>query len=398
MDQVIKIGPALRERRDELGWTQERLAEKAGISADLVGRLERGKRPGSLQTITKLARALDCDPGDLTGKSSRVEPVGDASVVAVRNAIFDPAALLPTSPGGVPAVPAELMRRVESGYGAYFSGEFGALASLLPGLLRECRDAQDVHGAQAAAPFAHAFDLAAALLVHTGRDDAALHGIERAVLTARGGDDEFRPVSFLGTYAWVLLHMGRYAEAEHLVVRAADEVAPRMSDRDIPRLAAWGGLMLHAAVIAATDHDRPHRDRSETAVEYLDAARAAAVRMGQDARRYWISFGPTQVAVQAAHIHTMLEQPDRAIAAARGVRSDALLSIQYGRHLLDVSRSLYLRRRTDEAIAVAERAHDISPEWFRHQRFAAALAQDLRKRKQRLPDALNKIVGAFHNN
>lgn len=396
MDETTTIGPTLKARRDAVGWTQEHLADRSGVSADYIGRLERGKRTGSLDIIVKLARALDCDPGDLTGKTNRVDPAGDASVLAVRNAIYDPALLLSTEPEGEADAPAQLMHIVERGYGAYFAGEFGALAAMLPDLLSRCRVAQHTYGpAVVAAPYAHAYDLASALLVHTGKDDAALHGIERAVLTAREGDDEFRPASFLGTYAWVLLHMGRYREAENLVVRAADGIAPRMNDSDENRLAAWGGLMMQAAVVSASDRDRNHR--RDTAQEYLNAAQAAAVRMRRERRNYWISFGPTQVAVQSTHIHTTLEEPAEAIKAAKQVQPKDLMKIQYGRHLLDVSKSQHLRRRTDDAIETAARARSLSPEWFRHQRVAASLSEDLRQRKTRLSDPLAQIVGDFRH-
>ncbi|GAA3740028.1 helix-turn-helix domain-containing protein [Salinactinospora qingdaonensis] len=393
MDETTSIGPTLRSRREQLGWTQEYLAERSGLSTDYIGRIERGTRTASLQTIMRLARALDCDPGDLTGKTNRVQPIGDSSVLAVRDAVYDPALLLPGPPEGEPTPPRELMRTVEKGYGAYFSGEFGALAAMVPRLLTQCRDARHAHGiTPVAAPYAHAYDLAAALLVHTGKDDAALAAIERAVLTAREGNDEFRPVSFLGTYAWVLLHMGRYREAESLVVRAADDIAPRMSDTDEPRLAAWGGLMMQAAVVTATDH------RSDQAETYLAAARSAAVRMPQEQRRYWISFGPTQVAVQSTHIHTTLDQPDKALKAARDVQPNDLLSIQYGRHLLDVAQSQVARRRTDEAMVTAAKAHELSPEWFRHQRVADAVVEEIRRRKARPPEPLAAMLTTLRGN
>src|SRR5699024_11342128 len=44
-------------------------------------------------TIVSLSQAMDIDPGEMTGKGNRVSHVGDASVLAVRNAIYDPANL-----------------------------------------------------------------------------------------------------------------------------------------------------------------------------------------------------------------------------------------------------------------------------------------------------------------
>jgi transcriptional regulator with XRE-family HTH domain len=251
MEEAIRIGPEIRERRVDAGLSQRELAEKADVSEDYIGRLERDARVGSLTVIVKLAKALDCDPGDLIRKRARLTPVGDSSVLAVRDAIYDPQLLLPARTTGAPATPEQLMETVRRGYGAYYAGEFGVLASLVPDLLRAARIAEHEHGeAAVAAPYAHAYDLGAALLIHTGRADAALAGVEKAILAARRGDDPYRPVSFMGTYAWVLLHQGRYQEAEDLVVAAAENIEPRMSTTDQAQLAAWGGLMMQAGVMA----------------------------------------------------------------------------------------------------------------------------------------------------
>ncbi|GAB3214145.1 hypothetical protein GCM10027294_52030 [Marinactinospora endophytica] len=391
MDEIISIGPRLRSRRTELGWTQEELSDRAGISADLIGKLERGvRRSCRWSTIVKLAQALDLDPGDLTGKGSRVTPTGENGILAVRNAIYDPVLLpgLDVREDIASASPDELWRSVERSYGAYFAGEFGVLAADLPGLLSACRLAREDHGAAVvAAAFSHAYQLAASLLVHAGRDDAALTAVERAITAVREGDDEYRAATMYGTYAWALLHIGRYREAERLVVRIADGIRPAMTPKTDPhQLSAWGGLMLYAAVIAGSD------GREDDAEEYLAAAGAAAALMTQDRHDYWVSFGPSQVAMQSTHIWTALEQPEKALRAHRRLDRHDLLPIQWGRHLLNVSYSLRLRRRTDQAIHVAAEARAISPEWFRHQRFAASLVDGLRQDKARISGVLAEMV------
>lgn len=51
----------LRALRDELGATQESIAEKAGISRNTYGVLERGKSPIMNQHIEKIAKALNAN-------------------------------------------------------------------------------------------------------------------------------------------------------------------------------------------------------------------------------------------------------------------------------------------------------------------------------------------------
>ncbi|HEV8432073.1 MAG TPA: helix-turn-helix transcriptional regulator [Thermoanaerobaculia bacterium] len=59
--EAVLFGDALRRRRTERGWSQERLAEAAGITLNYVGNLERGEQGPSLHILVRLARALDTD-------------------------------------------------------------------------------------------------------------------------------------------------------------------------------------------------------------------------------------------------------------------------------------------------------------------------------------------------
>ena len=54
----LQFGRAVRRRRKQLGWSQEKLAEHAGLHWTYVGRIERGKQNISLANVGKLARAL----------------------------------------------------------------------------------------------------------------------------------------------------------------------------------------------------------------------------------------------------------------------------------------------------------------------------------------------------
>lgn len=67
------VGGEIRRRRGEMGWSQEKLAEEAGIAATSVVRLENGeiKKP-RISTLTKVAGALGVKPGDLTRYVSSV--------------------------------------------------------------------------------------------------------------------------------------------------------------------------------------------------------------------------------------------------------------------------------------------------------------------------------------
>jgi len=55
------VGIAIRSRRKELGYTQERLAALTGMSPRLLGEIERGKRTTGIQRVLDLATALGID-------------------------------------------------------------------------------------------------------------------------------------------------------------------------------------------------------------------------------------------------------------------------------------------------------------------------------------------------
>jgi len=62
--QLKKSFPAgLRKQRKELGLTQQKLADRAGLTVTAVAMIERGERAPSLDTAARLCWALDAATG-----------------------------------------------------------------------------------------------------------------------------------------------------------------------------------------------------------------------------------------------------------------------------------------------------------------------------------------------
>jgi transcriptional regulator with XRE-family HTH domain len=61
------FGANLRQQRRVRGWTQAQLAERSGLSIDMIGRLERGSASASFDTIEVLAQALEISAAILFG-------------------------------------------------------------------------------------------------------------------------------------------------------------------------------------------------------------------------------------------------------------------------------------------------------------------------------------------
>jgi transcriptional regulator with XRE-family HTH domain len=67
------LGIAVRELRAGAGASQGQLAERAGIHRLYLGGVERGERNPSLETLVRLARALDVSVSELIARAERVE-------------------------------------------------------------------------------------------------------------------------------------------------------------------------------------------------------------------------------------------------------------------------------------------------------------------------------------
>ena len=65
------VGERIRKRRLEIGWTQEQLCTKAGLSKSFLSELENGKRSVSASNLLDIARTLNVSLDYLmTGKAS----------------------------------------------------------------------------------------------------------------------------------------------------------------------------------------------------------------------------------------------------------------------------------------------------------------------------------------
>ena len=51
-------GDTLKRRRLQRGWTQQALADKAGVARNTIARLETGNRRPSFEMLERLARAF----------------------------------------------------------------------------------------------------------------------------------------------------------------------------------------------------------------------------------------------------------------------------------------------------------------------------------------------------
>ncbi len=67
---ALAFGAAVREKRFELGLSQEELANQAQVERSHMGKIERGEHLPNLVLILRLAKALSVKPGLLVDRAA----------------------------------------------------------------------------------------------------------------------------------------------------------------------------------------------------------------------------------------------------------------------------------------------------------------------------------------
>jgi transcriptional regulator with XRE-family HTH domain len=69
---VSSFGTSVRHLREQRGWSQEALAERADLNRSYIGELERGQAIASLLTLKKLSMALGVSLSNLLAHAERI--------------------------------------------------------------------------------------------------------------------------------------------------------------------------------------------------------------------------------------------------------------------------------------------------------------------------------------
>ncbi|TQM29804.1 helix-turn-helix domain-containing protein [Nocardia bhagyanarayanae] len=379
------IGVRIRRFRGK-ALTQRQLADQAGVSVDLVRKLEQGGRQtASIASLQKLARALDVDISDLVGKRHGI-PSGnpDAGIVAIRRALTPVDDLL----GEVPEEEAVSLddgrRAVDYAWGAYWAGRYELLTTILPANLTQLR--ATVHAARNGS-VAPANELLARMcwvtgctLVHLGQTDPAFLAIRQALTAAERGNDPLLLATIRGSVAWQLLVQGRYDESRRVALRAATELEPA---GEVPHahLSAYGSLVLQGATASGRAQDVPE------ALSLIEAAGEVALRIGADRQDYETYFGPSQVVMQTVDVNVSSERYSEALAAAKEMPPNSgLPQASRARHLADTAVALTRtgqHQRALDALLNAERVGGV--DWIKYQSLPRHIVSELLDHDRRVP-------------
>lgn len=376
MDQDAPIGVRLREVRGRL-YSRRELAERAEVSVDLIQKLEQEQRnTARVETLHRLARALDVPLADLLGRRAYPEHEQQEGVTALRFAVADVADLIGSDQAGDVLSAREAERSLTYLWGMYWAGRYDQLTTLLPGALTSLRATYTAatlsDRARAAEWLARGHWVAGCTLVHLRQSDAAFMAVRHAIACADETSDPLLAATLRGSLSWQLLVSGRHNESEALAVRTAESIEPR-GESTLPALSAHGSLVVTASTAAA------RAQATGRAQELVSAAGEVADRLGEDRDDYHTAFGPSQLVMQTVDVAVQTGEHTAALHAARAMpREGAALPLaSRARHLVDRAVAHSRLGQHDQAATLCLTAEGLAPDWARHQALIKGVAGDL---------------------
>ncbi|MFW6692461.1 helix-turn-helix domain-containing protein [Streptomyces sp. MAR4 CNX-425] len=392
------LGDRVARLRRLADLTQEGLAARSGLSADVVRKLEQHRKHSArLPMLHALAEGLGVELTALLGDPPGVPSTGEADppqLVGVRRAIMPPLFAPPPEPDSVEHLSVSLLRReLADGWTLYHDAEFGRLTDVLPGIITDARLAAAVGStddrAAGQAALGKALQLGGHLAIRLGKTDLALSALERAMDAASRSSDALLAPMIANSVAWNYQRQNRLDDAEHLAVHAADGVEREYYDT-AEGVRVWGGLLMSAATSAARSGDY------DTADEMMRAAEKATRRLNRlkppENGKLVSVFSRSSVRIERVRLAVQHARPEEALELARGFRLSADTPPSWRTWLLlDVARAYTDLGDAAGAVTALERLRRVAPAWIRHHTLAVAIVNDLRALPSP-PPGLRKIV------
>ncbi|MHC0433907.1 helix-turn-helix domain-containing protein [Streptomyces sp. O3] len=379
------LGDRVARLRRLADLTQEALAERSGVSVDVIRKLEqKRKHSARLPTLHALSKGLGVELTALLGDPPGVPSSGEADppqLVAVRRAIMPPLFAPPPEPSGAEGLSlARLRAEIAEGWTLYHDAEFGRLMDVLPGILGDARLATAVGGGDARAAgqaaLGKTLQLGGHLAIRLGKSDLALASLERAMDAAGRSSDPLLAPMVSNSVAWAYQRQNRLDDAEHIAVYAADGVE-REHGHTAEGVRVWGGLLMSAATSAARSGDYG------TANEMMVEAERAAGRLSTlppAANGKMVSvFSKSSVRIERVRLAVQHTRPEQALSLARGMRLSRDTPPSWRTWLLlDVARAHTDVGDARGAVKALEALRRVAPAWMRHHTLAVAIVSDLR--------------------
>lgn len=356
------------------GWSQRKLADRAGVSYSLLTKVEAGHKPATPALISAAARALNLDVSQITGQPYAPDTPTDEEVfqhiTVLRRELT--AYNLPPAQDAPPRSLTDLRIAVDELAQLRHGVNLLKLGEKLPTVLRDLRLAtHSDHGherEQVYGLLAETYAAAGQLTYKMGYTDLSSITTDRYEwAAARSGDP-------------LAVHIGEYLRAGELMVAGDTDSAAALMDASLGRLeprlgnrhgdgwepawAVWGNLHLKAALVAARS-GRP--DAKLSTWQHFDQAKEAADQIGYDRDDYRLFFGPTNVDIWSVGLAVELCDDAAAIDKAKKIHlADEAPKERRSHHFIDLARAHVWRNDPEGALRCLFQAREISPQ---HTRF-----------------------------
>ncbi|GIG18285.1 hypothetical protein Cme02nite_66170 [Catellatospora methionotrophica] len=399
-----QLGQRIKQARRRRGIAQSDLAAQAGVSVDVIRKLEQGRRhTARMDTLIRIATVLDQTVADLVGKpKGLVVGAEDGEMYRLRRAVLD---VMPpeAEPPGAEAQRAELGEC----WRLYWSGRYAPLARALPDGITAARagvraarsGTETVRAQEVLADFLH---LTASLLAHLAHDDLAALAMHQALAAAHASDNPLVAAGLSASRVWLLSRQGLVGEAESLAMATAREVEPRMGTANVDQVAIWGENLRYGCVALARG------GRQAEARELLPRLASAAARVeAERPSRPWqtrvsdkkntaplagLGFGATLAGMTAVTVAAADDRYREALRLETQVPAfDSISPAMRSRHLLTVAWAQMAEFRSTESVHTLLRAEKLAPEMLAHQTLARTIVAELlpRRSRQRLPGLMS---------
>ncbi|MFI0257623.1 helix-turn-helix domain-containing protein [Streptomyces sp. NPDC017056] len=403
-----EISTNIRKHRRRLGWSQERLAEAAGVSLGTVRKLEQGG-VARVETLAQLAEALDVDTAALFAPAASPEPVRDdgpsrQQLLDLRRHLMPPVGLVDVAGAQEAGVPRSvLLHDIDEAHALYQADRYDSVARRLPGILSAAGGSArvadgDEQRHQTLVTRAQALFLTGKYLTQVRQYDLAYQALASGIRDAR--EVEATSAAAVGVIGlcWLLLRQDRFAECADLASDTADAVEPRMSKAAPEELAIWGELFLRVAAAAV----RNNRKEEAKGARRMAATAARAIgREHADFRTHWAAFGPATAEIKVIEdlslkgdARGVLRRADTGPLHKDSLRAYGIPgSNVWGRYRLDVARAHSLTGAHHDATCELMGVFRSQPEWMRHQPMARRVLENvLRTRTRTLTDDMRTLV------
>ncbi|MEU6561932.1 helix-turn-helix domain-containing protein [Nocardia nova] len=364
--QNQSVGTRVAATRRLAGWTQQKLAQQAHVSASLISQVERGVAPPSPAFISACAQALGVGYTDLTETPSPMASRSEHRVHAGIPAIRRELATYRIAPEDIPMRPyLDLVADVAKASQLRHGVQLSELGEFLPALLHDLRvgwnsttgpDQERIFGL-----LAETYSATGQLVYKLGYADLASLAVDRYEWAAAQSGDELAVLAGDYQRAGEMICAADWLTAEQVLTSGRRQIEDQLSEGDPKTLSMWGNLHLKSGLAAARS------GRLDLADDHLAEAAETAERIGEDRDDYRLCFGPTNVSVWSVGLAVEAMDGTEAVKRAEKVTLPAGTPRErMGHHYIDLARGFLLHGDREGAFSALQVAKRIAPTQTRY--------------------------------